>query len=103
PQHLAGRERVAHAAHGVNHPVVGGEVDAQVLDFEEFRHQARTRVWRGSKASRRPSPMKLMLRAITMMNRPGNQNSHGRDWNAVWSSDTPSPSGESRRLTPRPR
>ena len=32
---------------------------------------------RGSKASRRPSPMKLMLRQISTMNRPGNQNSHG--------------------------
>ncbi len=64
--------------------VVGREVDREVGDLEQFRHQARTRVWRGSKASRRPSPMKLMLSAITMMNKPGNQNSQGRVWNAVW-------------------
>src|SRR5690606_26104685 len=40
--------------------------------------------WRGSNASRRPSPMKLMHRAMRMMNRPGHQNSHGRVLNAPW-------------------
>ncbi len=38
---------------------------------EGGRHQARTRVWVGSKASRRPSPMKLMVRAMITMIRPG--------------------------------
>ncbi len=47
-------------------------------------HQARTLVCLGSKASRRPSPMKLTDRAIAMMNRPGHQNSHGRVWKADW-------------------
>src|SRR5699024_3758603 len=38
----------------------------------------------GSNASRRPSPMQLTHRAMTMMNRPGHQNSHGRVANEVW-------------------
>lgn len=39
---------------------------------------------RGSNASRRPSPMKFTHRAMTMMNRPGHQNSHGRVAKEVW-------------------
>ena len=40
--------------------------------------------WRGSNASRRPSPMKLTESAIMMMNSPGHQNNHGRVENADW-------------------
>ena len=42
------------------------------------------RFWRGSNASRRPSPMKLMDRAMITIIRPGHQKSHGRVANASW-------------------
>ncbi len=80
PQHLPRLEGIADAPHGVDDAVVGGEVDGQVLDLEHRHggHQARTLVWVGSKASRSPSPMKFTVSAMITMNKPGNQNSHGR-------------------------
>src|SRR6266511_1525518 len=80
PQHLPRLEGVADAPHGMDDAVVCGEVDSQVLDLEHRHggHQARTLVWVGSKASRSPSPMKFTVSAMITMNRPGNQNSHGR-------------------------
>ena len=42
------------------------------------------RFWRGSNASRRPSPMKFTLSAMITMKMPGHQNSHGRVENACW-------------------
>ena len=47
--------------------------------------------------------MKLMLRQISTMNRPGNQNSHGRVANASWFCEMSSPSDVSGALTPTPR
>ncbi len=79
----------ADAAHGLDETVIGREPDGEVLD-DEHRLAARrighwrTLVWRGSKASRRPSPMKLMVSAMATMNRPGHQNSHGRVVKAFW-------------------
>src|SRR5450759_518542 len=93
-QDLPRLEPVAHAADGMHHPVIGGEVHGEVLDVQEDvgrsrldhrgvvsvdrtwwhdlpSRQARTRVWVGSNASRSPSPMKLTVSAIRMMNRPG--------------------------------
>ena len=61
------------------------------------------RFCRGSKASRRPSPMKFTDSAMIMMNRPGHQNSQGRVENADWYSEIIVPSDTSGALMPKPR
>ena len=57
----------AEVVDGVEGPVVGRELDGEVLDVEERRGH----VDRGSKASRSPSPRKLTARMVTRMASPG--------------------------------
>ena len=47
--------------------------------------------------------MKLMLRQMSTMNRPGNQNSQGRVAKACWFCEMSRPSDVSGALTPTPR
>ena len=61
------------------------------------------RFWRGSNASRSPSPMKFTDSAMMMMNRPGHQNSHGRVEKADWYSEIIVPSETSGAWMPKPR
>src|SRR5690606_33865113 len=123
-EHFALVQHVAHPAHGSDETVIGGEAHGQVIDAKDLlprrlrhvgqaggdmrlrgqrRHHARTRVCRGSNASRSPSPMKFTDSAIATINRPGHQNSHGRDWKAVWYWLTRLPSETSGGWPPSPR
>ena len=61
------------------------------------------RVWRGSNASRSPSPRKFTLSAMATMSMPGHQNSQGRLVNAFWYWLISRPSEDSGALTPKPR
>jgi len=47
--------------------------------------------------------MKLMLRAMAMMKKPGHQNSHGRVANALWYSLINWPSETFGAVIPKPR
>src|SRR5918994_1485904 len=80
PERLPGKDVVGDAGDGADDPVVRVEFDRQVTDGQKgLGHTvryARTRRWVGSRASRRPSPMKLMHRAISTITRPGNVTSH---------------------------
>jgi hypothetical protein len=81
-ERLAAPQLVRDAADRFDQTVFRGERDGQVLDLQDdvggrrpgiqldARHR-RTSVCRGSNASRSPSPMKLTVSAIAMMNRPG--------------------------------
>src|SRR5690606_28091060 len=80
PEDLAPAQFVGNAADGLNHPVVGGELDGQILDSEKnvgvgpgIRNhcQRRTICCLGSNASRRPSPMKLMVSTMRITKNPG--------------------------------
>src|SRR5690554_2634396 len=71
--------------------------------FLDARHFWSPLLWRGSKASRNPSPIKLTLRAIARMNKPGNQNSHGREVNEFWYRLINEPRDTSGGWTPKPR
>src|SRR5205807_6092529 len=84
-KNLALRQAITHAPHGLYEPAVGRELDRQILDGENsvsgpaigsvdvggVAGHARTRVCVGSNASRRASPMKLTVRAMTTMKSPG--------------------------------
>ena len=57
----------------LDRPVVGGEVDVEVADLEDGGRSLRLDVsWRGSRASRRPSPRKLTHRIVMSSVMPGN-------------------------------
>src|SRR5690606_22694818 len=77
---LAPPQLVGDTTGGLDDPVVGGELDGQILDGEELvcvrpgirNHcQRRTICCLGSSASRRPSPMKLMVSTVMMTKNPG--------------------------------
>ena len=79
-QNLAGVHREAHTPHSLHRPVRRPERDLQVGHLEQgsvhgpvalYVCHARTRICWGSKASRSPSPMKLMARQNSTMNIPG--------------------------------
>ena len=68
-----------------HHAVVGGELDAQLLDLQQRvsrraadsgRHRHTRTGRRGSSASRTPSPTKLTASTVEKIARPGNTVSH---------------------------
>src|SRR5436190_8985384 len=87
---LAGIDVVGDPVDRLNDAVFGRELHREIPDREDrFSSQgsrlprippvwryARTRRWVGSKASRRPSPMKLIQRTIRTIMRPGKVTSH---------------------------
>ena len=67
---FAAMDRQVDAVHGLHHAVVGGKVRLEAANFQQrFLHQS---TLRGSSASRRPSPMKLMVSTVKKMAAPGN-------------------------------
>ena len=76
-EHLTGLERQVHPAHGVHHTFLGREVDLQTLNLQHrLRHQALTRLFLGSKASRSPSPTRKMERMRMIRKTTGKTKSH---------------------------
>src|SRR5690606_26349047 len=99
-----------HALDGVDGAELGAEPDVEVGEGEDRlaellggAHQSLFLFWRGSKASRRPSPMKLTLSAMPMMKMPGHQNSHGRGVKEASKVSMRTPREVSRGCTPKPR
>src|SRR5262249_55424640 len=59
-----------------------GDLELQVLDLEQA--QCRSRCRRGSKMSRRPSPIRLRPSTVTTMQRPGISARYGASATSVW-------------------
>ncbi len=77
PQNLALAHGEARAIDGVYVAVVGGEEHRDVADLDDgSRRRHRTPRMRGSRKSRRLSPIRLKDSTISTMARPGNRNSH---------------------------
>ena len=72
-QQFAAVERDVHALHGGEGSFLGTELDLQVADFEEVAHGGvhERRFMRGSSASRRPSPIRLIASTVVRMATPG--------------------------------
>ena len=64
------RDREVDAVHRLHHAVVGGKVRLEAANFEQRLGHHIT--LRGSSASRRPSPMKLMVSTARKIAAPGN-------------------------------
>src|SRR6185437_1114917 len=77
PEDLARAHGEARAIDRVHVSVVGGKAHRDVADGEDgSRRGHRTPRMRGSRKSRRLSPIRLKARTISTMARPGNRNSH---------------------------
>ena len=85
---LAGAHVEGQPLHGMDASELRLELDVEILELQHcfLRHDSAPQlsVWRGSKASRRPSPMKLTHSAMPRMKMPGHQNSHGRVVSVLW-------------------
>ena len=104
PSTSPGRQREVHAAHGVDDAVLRREVDLETIDLQGgLGHQALTWLFLGSKASRRPSPIRKIDRIRMMRKTTGKTKSHHSVVAESWPWSTSSPSETAGGWTPSPR